>query len=142
LNPPHPPRYATDSNNPRECSMIFCHQELNLRVRQTVMSPLGRQPSPDRLTTVCAWRANAARVSLIYCDIRCALRGRLMTITYTILPCHRSQCCDKVSVFYLFLKLTYTVFPFNGSIIRYLTHILYHGLTSLIVRLRNAGRVH
>jgi len=60
-----------------------------------------------------------------------------MTITYIILPCHRSQCYDKVSVFYLFWKLTYIIFPFNGSIISYLMHILYHDLTSLIVRLLN-----
>jgi hypothetical protein len=40
---------------------------------------------------------NAMRLSLTYCDMRCALKGILMAINYIILPVHRSQHDDTLA---------------------------------------------
>ena len=59
--------------------------------------------------TTKSWQANycvrlACERSIfsLICDIRCALRGRLMTITYTILPCHRSVLWLGISILSFF----------------------------------------
>jgi hypothetical protein len=46
---------------------------------------------------------NAMGLSLTYSDTRCALRDKLATVTCTILPVHRPQCCDTVRTLILFV---------------------------------------
>jgi len=46
---------------------------------------------------------NAMGLSLTCSDTRCALRGKLATVTCAILPLHRPQCCNTVWTLILFV---------------------------------------